>query len=436
MGEISRISNENFITAYSQFVKKLPITCVRTGLAVEAGPTPTAVILDKYFYEAMKAVQDLSKRRVKVLAWNASAASYTLYPWAPQSFGGRGDLRPQILDEHARIDKPITEIAQAAVTRSNGTLVDVAGLPPMFDHEYYPQEMMTAEPIAGLLWMGLQNSFDICDGVITQTSEAYEPEALSAVRTWLNASNKTVHCIGPLIPLPDANVNFASGEAKQSKDAEELQAFMDKVLTIRGEQSLLFISFGSLFCPKHMDIVWAFLDVVMDRSIPFIFSYASPFSTIPDTVMAKIQRYGLGFTAKWSPQQTILSHRATGWFVSHCGQNSVMESITLGVPIICWPFFGDQPLNAAHLSVDLEVAYELIEVRTGSGLKPLHRTGKAPKGTVSAVREEAASVLERAFGEDGQKKRANMRKLQEDVLRSLSEGTSHSDMKALVISLL
>lgn len=79
-------------------------------------------------------------------------------------------------------------------------------------------------------------------------------------------------------------------------------------------------------------------------------SNASPFGTVPDEVVAKVKAYGHGLLSKWSPQQTILAHpvcwfipcllasvshhtQVTGWFVTHGGQNSIVESITLGVPM-------------------------------------------------------------------------------------------------------
>lgn len=48
----------------------------------------------------------------------------------------------------------------------------------------------------------------------------------------------------------------------------------------------------------------------------------------------------------WAPQAKILKHGSIGGFVSHCGWNSVLESIVFGVPIIGVPVFGDQPFNA------------------------------------------------------------------------------------------
>ena len=70
----------------------------------------------------------------------------------------------------------------------------------------------------------------------------------------------------------------------------------------------------------------------------------------------------------------------------------------------------------------LDVAYELFEVRTGEyGLKPIHRLGRAPIGTIEAVREEAHDILEKAFGEDGARKRASMKVLSEKIGRAWDE---------------
>ncbi|KAI3408160.1 hypothetical protein GPALN_012008 [Globodera pallida] len=48
----------------------------------------------------------------------------------------------------------------------------------------------------------------------------------------------------------------------------------------------------------------------------------------------------------WADQKTILLHPKTRAFVSHCGLNSLTESVRAGVPILVIPLFGDQKYNA------------------------------------------------------------------------------------------
>ena len=104
---------------------------------------------------------------------------------------------------------------------------------------------------------------------------------------------------------------------------------------------------------------------------------------------------------------------------------------------ICWPFAADQPTNAARLSSVLYVAYELFEVRTGeNGLKPIRRLGRAPVGTIEAVREEAHTVLDKAFGADGAGKRANAQALAREAAKAWDEeGPARRDLRRFVATL-
>jgi hypothetical protein len=90
---------------------------------------------------------------------------------------------------------------------------------------------------------------------------------------------------------------------------------------------------------------------------------------------------------------------------------------------ICWDFIGDQPIVAATLSANLHVAYQLVEVRTGKqGMKPLYRTGKAPEGTLEAVRREIIDVLDKMGGQDGATKRAGAEKIRDALIATTQEG--------------
>ncbi|XP_074584901.1 7-deoxyloganetin glucosyltransferase-like [Curcuma longa] len=78
---------------------------------------------------------------------------------------------------------------------------------------------------------------------------------------------------------------------------------------------------------------------------------------------------GRSFITSWCPQQRVLAHAAIGGFLTHCGWNSTTESICSGVPMICWPFFGDQQINCRYIcsvwgigtEIDQDVTREEVE---------------------------------------------------------------------------
>lgn len=90
---------------------------------------------------------------------------------------------------------------------------------------------------------------------------------------------------------------------------------------------------------------------------------------------------------------------------------------------ILWPFGGDQPVNAVHLSEQLNVGYELIEVRTGpAGLHTIYRNGRTPVATIEAIKGEARDVLAKAYGPDGVEKRERLVALTNAVTHEWEEG--------------
>ena len=58
----------------------------------------------------------------------------------------------------------------------------------------------------------------------------------------------------------------------------------------------------------------------------------------------------------------IFDHPATGGFLTHCGWNSILESITLGVPMVAWPLsteqFCNEKLATRVLTLGVEVVVE------------------------------------------------------------------------------
>ena len=49
---------------------------------------------------------------------------------------------------------------------------------------------------------------------------------------------------------------------------------------------------------------------------------------------------------RWAPQEVVLGHKAIGGFLTNSVWNLILESIVADVPMICWPYFGDQQVNS------------------------------------------------------------------------------------------
>eukprot|EP01018_Ginkgo_biloba_P036029 Gb_36255 [translate_table: standard] len=66
-----------------------------------------------------------------------------------------------------------------------------------------------------------------------------------------------------------------------------------------------------------------------------------------------------GFFVSWAPQLCVLSHPSIACFLTHCGWNSTLESISMGVPMICWPYYADQFLNRSYVVEEWKIGLPL-----------------------------------------------------------------------------
>ncbi|PIA47846.1 hypothetical protein AQUCO_01400439v1 [Aquilegia coerulea] len=95
-------------------------------------------------------------------------------------------------------------------------------------------------------------------------------------------------------------------------------------LNQQAARSVIYVAFGSLIVFDHM-------------------TKESSSDVYPDGFQTRVAAQGQ--MVAWAPQQKVLSHPSVACFISHCGWNSTMESLSNGVPFLCWPFFADQFQN-------------------------------------------------------------------------------------------
>ncbi|KAJ7121048.1 hypothetical protein C8R44DRAFT_787263 [Mycena epipterygia] len=314
----------------------------------------------------------------------------TIRLFAPESLGGQGDFGAKTDAEALRTGKTSTEIGDQ--------------LP--FD-----------VPMAPIVRAGYA-MFMQCDGIFIGTCEAYEKESLSGLDHWVSTTlNKPLYPVGPLLP-PAYGVSGAVLSVPLQHS--EIQTFLDHALAQHGENSTILVSFGTIFWPTVPDHVTDLVNALTEKKFPFILCHASPFAIISPALDEKIKASGLGMITPWCPQQFILSHPATGWFVTHGGHGGIFEALSNGIPLICWPFDGDQPAAAAHLTHVLDVAFHLVEVRTGKGLQRLF-SGQVPRGTREAVGDEFRRTFDECRSEVGEKKRGNACRLKNEFSEAWKE---------------
>ncbi|KAJ3797423.1 hypothetical protein GGU11DRAFT_825431 [Lentinula aff. detonsa] len=159
------------------------------------------------------------------------------------------------------------------------------------------------------------------------------------------------------------------------------------------------------FGGKSLIYVWAVLEELVDTKTPCFFAHPSPWITLPSELETKITESVCGMELTWSPQEIILSHPVTGWFITHRGWNSIQEALVHRIPLIFWPCQADQPYNATLMSGNHQAGFDLFSVRTrdnGVRLPSRYKDAPAPPCfTTEEAKEEIRALFKRIKDEEG-----------------------------------
>ncbi|KAJ7097452.1 hypothetical protein C8R44DRAFT_889359 [Mycena epipterygia] len=352
----------HYPAAYEVLFRGNAIKCATSGTIFAAVPPPTAIILDIFGIEQLHATRAISGASVPIFTLISSNSVAIIRSFGPGSMGGLGDLIGKIDAEVLRTGESATEIAEKIVNGTNRSVIKLPGISAMYDYEAFPQKLPFNLSVAQIT-RGAYTMLLECNGIFVGTAPAYDRESLVALQDWATHTlHKQVYAVGPLLPP-----RYGAPASIAARDTE-MKAFLDAMKTKFGENSVLLISFGTIFWPTVPGQLEELVEALIEKKFPFILTHASPFAAVSDSLSEKIAASDVGLATAWCPQQMILNHPATGWFLTHGGHGGVIESLASGVPMICWPFSADQPMSAAHLTQNLSVAFHLIEIRTGTGL--------------------------------------------------------------------
>lgn len=182
-------------------------------------------------------------------------------------------------------------------------------------------------------------------------------------------TGKPVWSIGPLLPHAvfdemgiDGGIVSSRGKAADIS-VEECSRWLDS----RTPQSVVFVCLGSQFFldAKQIRALAAGLEASEQAFVWAIrWPQTEPMPEMPEGFEERTRERGL-IIRGWAPQLLILSHPSVGAFLNHCGWNSTLESLSMGVPMITWPMFGDQPFNSTLLVERLKVGIRIcVDINT------------------------------------------------------------------------
>ncbi|CAN6162278.1 unnamed protein product [Urochloa humidicola] len=267
-----------------------------------------------------------------------------------------------------------------------------------------------------------------CDGFIVNTFDALEHETLEAFK---ELSDRGVYppayAVGPIV--------------RSLASSSDVAAAGHRCMTWLDEQpdgSVLYVCFGSggtLSAVQTTELAAGleasgqrFLWIArapndLDKSASYFGSGGGGdddtlVGYLPEGFVERTKAVGL-VVPEWAPQVEILGHRAVGGFVSHCGWNSTLEAMAAGVPVLAWPLFAEQRMNAVKLASEGVGLALRVRAREEDGVVP---------------REEvAAAARELMVGEKGAAARERARELREEARRaSVPGGPAHRALAAVV----
>ncbi|KAK7026042.1 hypothetical protein VNI00_015769 [Paramarasmius palmivorus] len=235
-------------------------------------------------------------------------------------------------------------------------------------------------------------------GTINIATSVLEKETIECLKDHFQSIGKEYINIAPLLIVPEPS------NLREKSDGEEIQTFLDTMQAQFDVRSVVYISFGTFFWPE-ITSVSAVIEEFLEEQMPFLLAH--PVAELPEELAGQISRSGIAKEVTWAPQQQVLAHSATGWFVTHGGWNSMQEAFRYRVPLIHWPIAAEQPLNAALLSLKFNAVFE---VRRGErGTKKPYRCGDGPSPafTDHSLRKELRALLQSLKGDEARRVRGN-----------------------------
>ncbi|CAH1414310.1 unnamed protein product [Lactuca virosa] len=334
----------------------------------------------------------------------------SFFPWALDVAKENGILGAPFFTNSATVSAIFSRIHGETLrlpVRLEDCPVVLPGIPPLY-LEDLPSFLNAPESYPAYLKMKLNqfSNLEKADWIFCNSFQSLEPEVIKGIGEQWSAK-----LVGPMVPSSYLDGRIVGDKGYGASLWKPLEHQCTKWLETKPQNSVVYVSFGSMVSlsqEEMEEISWGlqqsgfnFLWVVKDSE-----THKLPKGFLELTT--KNQEKGL--IVNWCNQLELLAHDSVGCFVTHCGWNSTLEGLSLGVPMIGVPKWADQ-LTGAKFIKDVWCVGVRVKVDAEFGI---------------VGREELVSCLNEVMnvGEKSLQVKKNAKKWRELAKEAISEGGS------------
>ncbi|XVF80204.1 hypothetical protein PTKIN_Ptkin15bG0052200 [Pterospermum kingtungense] len=266
--------------------------------------------------------------------------------------------------------------------------------------------------VAYKLLVQITKRYRLAEGIMVNSFVDLEEGAIKALQEE-EPGKPPVYPVGPLVNV----------DSSRKADGSGCLQWLDH----QPRGSVLYVSFGSVGTLSSNQMIELALGLEMSEQ-RFLWVVRSPYDKafgvsyfsvenhqdpsdfLPTGFLERTKGRGL-VVPSWAPQAQVLSHGSIGGFLTHCGWNSTLESVVNGVPLIAWPLYAEQKMNALMLTEDIKIA--LRPKPNENGLICRDEIAKAVRGLME--------------GEEGEGVRNRMKELKKAAAKTLGENGSSTN---------
>uniref|UniRef100_A0A2N9H155 Uncharacterized protein n=1 Tax=Fagus sylvatica TaxID=28930 RepID=A0A2N9H155_FAGSY len=260
----------------------------------------------------------------------------------------------------------------------------------------------------------IQEAESTAYGVVVNSFDELEHECIEGYK---KAINKKVWCVGPVSLCNKENLDKFERGNKAPIDFQQCLEWLNSMKP----RSVIYACLGSLCRLLPSQLIELGLGLEASNQ-PFIWVIKTGEELenwfVKENFEERIKGRGL-LIRGWAPQVFILSHPSIGGFITHCGWNSIIESMCSGLPIITWPLFAEQFFNE-------KLVVEILRIGVRVGVDIPVRWGEEERVGVLVKKYEVEKAIAMLMdeGEEGEKRRKKARELGEMARKAMEKGGS------------